>query len=140
MGAPGMKILLIKMMSLTDGLCSVVGFRPFPLLTHYSASKFAVRGLTQGMAMELAPHGIRVNAYCPGIHATKMWEEIDDRMGEIRGVAKGESIKRATESMIALKRTGEPEDVAKLVSFLASDDAEYMTGQSINIDGGIVMT
>lgn len=117
-----------------------MGFRPFPLLTHYSASKFAVRGLTQGMAMEMAPHGIRVNAYCPGIHATKMWDDIDDALGKINGRPKGESIKSFTKDLIALRRTGEPEDVAKLVSFLASEDSEYITGQSINIDGGIIMT
>lgn len=117
-----------------------MAFKPFQLLTPYSASKFAVRGLTQGMAMELAPHGIRVNAFCPGIHATKMWELIDDHMGRIQGRPKGASLKKFTQENIALKRTGEPEDVAKLVSFLASDDAEYMTGQSINIDGGIIFT
>lgn len=96
--------------------------------------------MTQGMAMEMAPHGIRVNAYCPGIHDTKMWEEVDSKLGELQGRPKGESIKKYTKELIALGRTGEPEDVAKLVGFLASDEAEYITGQSIMIDGGIIMT
>ncbi|KAJ5224054.1 hypothetical protein N7468_008596 [Penicillium chermesinum] len=103
------------------------------------ASKFAVRGLTQGMAMEMAPYGIRVNAYCPGIHATPMWDEIDASLGKLEGRAKGETLKKYSEA-IALGRTGTPEDVAKLVAFLASDESEYMTGQSICIDGGIIFT
>lgn len=90
--------------------------------------------------MEMAPHGIRVNAYCPGIHATKMWDDIDEALGRIDGREKGESYKKYTKDLIALGRTGEPEDVAKLVSFLASDDSEYITGQNILVDGGIIFT
>lgn len=92
------------------------------------------------MALEMAPYGIRVNAYCPGIHATKMWEEVDEGLGKIQGRPKGESIKKYTQELIALGRTGVPEDVAKLVNFLASDEAEYITGQSIIVDGGIILT
>ena len=92
------------------------------------------------MAMEMAPHGIRVNAYCPGIHDTKMWEEVDERLGELQGRPKGESIKKYTQDLIALGRTGVPEDVAKLVNFLASEEAEYITGQSMIVDGGIIFT
>ena len=117
---------------------SIVAYKPFALLTHYSASKWAVRGLTQGMAMEMAPHGIRVNAYCPGIHDTKMWEEVDEGLGRLQGRPEGESIKKYTQELIALGRTGVP--VAKLVNFLASQEAEYITSQSINIDGGIIFT
>ena len=90
--------------------------------------------------MEMAPHGIRVNAYCPGIHDTKMWEEVDEGLGKLQGRAKGESIKKYTQELIALGRTGTPEDVAKLVGFLASEEAEYMTGQSMISDGGIILT
>lgn len=96
--------------------------------------------MTQGMAMELAPHGIRVNSYCPGIHDTKMWKEVDERLGKIQGRPKGDSIKKYCDELIALKRCGEPEDVAKIVAFLSSDASEYMTGQSIVIDGGIIFT
>lgn len=119
---------------------SIAGQRPFRLLSHYSATKFAVRGFTQAFAMELAPHGIRVNAYCPGIHDTQMWKDMDDDITKITGQAKGEAIKSMTDNLVALKRTGTPEDVAKLVSFLASDGAEYMTGQSVIIDGGVVFS
>lgn len=122
------------------GCASIVAHKPFALLTHYSASKFAVRGLTQGMAMEMAPYGIRVNCYCPGIHDTKMWEEVDEKLGELQGRPKGDSIKKYCDELIALKRCGRPEDVAKIVAFLARDESEYMTGQSLVIDGGIIFT
>ncbi|KAL9599100.1 MAG: hypothetical protein Q9219_004058 [cf. Caloplaca sp. 3 TL-2023] len=105
-----------------------------------SASKYAVRGLTQAMAMEMASHGITVNAYAPGIVGTAMWDLIDEEMGKMKGVPKGETIKKFSSDMIALGRTSVPEDVAKTVSFLASGDSDYMTGQTIVIDGGIVFT
>ncbi|VUC31959.1 unnamed protein product [Clonostachys rosea] len=119
---------------------SIVGFKPFANMVNYSSSKWAVRGLTQGFAMEMAQYGIRVNAYAPGIHATKMWEQIDSSLGRLEGREQGESLKKYSKDLIALGRTGESEDVAKLVSFLASDDSEYMTGQNILVDGGIVFT
>ncbi len=104
----------------------------------YCATKFAVRGLTQSLAKELAPHNITVNAYCPGIVATEMWDQIDEAMGPILGLKKGESMKKFGEG-IALGRFQTPADVAALVSYLASADADYITGQSIITDGGIVM-
>ena len=122
------------------GAASIVAFKPFALLGHYSASKWAVRGLTQAMAMEVAGHGIRVNAYAPGIVGTAMWDLIDENMGKIKGAKKGETIKKYSEDLIALGRTSVPEDVAKLVSFLASEDSEYVTGQTMIVDGGIQFT
>jgi acetoin reductase-like protein len=122
------------------GAASIVAFKPFPLLTHYSASKWAVRGLTQAMAMELAPHKITVNAYAPGIVGTAMWDLIDEKLGEINNLPKGESIKKFSTDLIALGRTSVPEDVAKMVSFLASSDSDYVTGQNMVVDGGIVFT
>lgn len=124
---------------LTACLNSIVAFKPFALLAHYSASKFAVRGLTQAFAMEMAPHKITVNGYAPGIVGTAMWDQIDETLGEMTGVAKGESIKKYSSELIALGRTSVPEDVSKTVSFLASPDSDYMTGQTLVIDGGIVM-
>lgn len=104
----------------------------------YSATKFAVRGLTQALAKELAQYGITVNAYCPGIVDTKMWENIDEGLMPLMGLEKGEPMKRYGE-LIALKRFQTPEDVANLVAFLCSPEAEYITGQSIVTDGGIIM-
>ncbi|TXS92956.1 acetoin reductase [Parahaliea maris] len=117
---------------------SVASFLGHPLLGTYGASKFAVRGLTQIMAREFADHGITVNAYCPGIVDTGMWETIDSRASEVMGTPRG-SMVEAAQGMITLKRMEQPEDVAKFVSFLASPDADYITGQCMMVDGGIVM-
>lgn len=119
---------------------SIVAFKPFPLLSHYSASKWAVRGLTQAMAMEMAEHGITCNAYAPGIVGTSMWDLIDEKLGERSGAKRGETVKKYSEELIALKRTSTPEDVSNTVHFLASRDSDYMTGQTIVIDGGIIFT
>ncbi|KAK5112216.1 hypothetical protein LTR62_004377 [Meristemomyces frigidus] len=122
------------------GAASIVAFKPFALLSHYSASKWAVRGLTQAYAMEMAEHGITVNAYAPGIVGTSMWELIDSELGNKSGAAVGETIAKYTKELIALGRVSVPEDVAKLVSFLASRDSDYITGQTQVVDGGIIMT
>lgn len=117
--------------------CSIAGHQAFPMLGLYSATKFAVRGLTQVAAKELASKKITVNSYCPGIVLTPMWDLIDEKMGEYTGAPKGETLKKYIEG-IALGRGSEPQDVANLVSFLASEKANYITGQSILVDGGIV--
>ena len=87
--------------------------------------------------MEWASHGITVNAYCPGIVGTKMWGYIDEKLAEAEGLKKGEAIAKYSE-LITLGRVQEPEDVARFVSYLASPDSDYMTGQSVMIDGGVV--
>lgn len=99
-------------------------------MSHYSASKFAVRGFTQAFAIELADNHITVNAYAPGIVDTPMWDTIDEELGKRANAQKGETIKKFSEEKIALKRTSVPEDVAKCVSYLASPDSDYMTGKS----------
>ena len=116
---------------------SIAGHDGFALLGVYSATKFAVRALTQAAAKEYASHGITVNAYCPGIVGTDMWVEIDKRFSEITGAPIGETYKKYVEG-IALGRAQTPQDVAALVAFLASEDSDYITGQSILTDGGIV--
>ncbi|EJD6539240.1 acetoin reductase [Providencia rettgeri] len=116
---------------------SIAGHDGFAMLGVYSATKFAVRALTQTAAKEYASSGITVNAYCPGIVGTDMWVEIDERFAEITGAPKGETYKKYVEG-IALGRAQTPDDVAGLVAFLASDDSDYITGQSILTDGGIV--
>ncbi|WP_433502012.1 acetoin reductase [Pseudonocardia halophobica] len=117
---------------------SIAGHAGFDFLGHYSATKFAVRALTQAGAKELAPHKITVNSYCPGIVGTDMWDLIDEKMGPYLGNERGETLKQYTE-LITLKRVQTPEDVAGFVSYLAGPDSNYMTGQSVMIDGGIVM-
>jgi meso-butanediol dehydrogenase/(S,S)-butanediol dehydrogenase/diacetyl reductase len=117
---------------------SIAGHSGFDYLGHYSATKFAVRALTQAAAKELAQHKITVNAYCPGIVGTDMWDLIDEKLGAYLGTAKGEALANYSQ-LIALGRVQTPEDVAGFVSYLASQDSNYMTGQSVVIDGGIVM-
>ena len=104
----------------------------------YSATKHAVIGITRSLGVELAKHKINVNAYCPGIVDTAMWDQIDREAGALDGFKLGE-LKALTASRIPLGRIEVPEDVANLVSFLASSDSDYMTGQAINITGGSIM-
>ncbi len=112
---------------------SIAGHRGFPNFAGYAATKHAVVAFTQTAAIELAPHGITVNAYCPGIVDTGMWDDISSGLG----TSKEEAFAEYGDG-IALGRLQTSEDVAGLVSYLASSDADYMTGQSINIDGGIL--
>ena len=117
---------------------SIAAHAGFAYLGHYSATKFAVRALTQAAAKELADKGITVNAYCPGIVGTDMWDLIDEKLGPYLGTGKGEALEQYA-STIPLGRVQTPDDVAAFVSYLAGPDSDYMTGQSVMIDGGIVM-
>ncbi len=117
--------------------CSIAGHEGYGMLGAYCSTKFAVRALTQSAAKEFAGDGITVNAYCPGVVGTEMWEEIDARFAELTGAGKGETFDKFA-GTIALGRPETPEDVARLVSYLAGPDSDYMTGQSILIDGGMV--
>lgn len=101
----------------------------------YSASKHAVIGLTKQMAMEWAVHGILVNAVCPGIVDTPMWDAIDRAVAERQGAPIG-SIKAQMVAGVPLGRIEQPEDVANMVAFLVSADADYVTGQAFNVCGG----
>lgn len=120
------------------------GRNGFIYTPHYAASKMGVIGITQSLALELACHNITVNAFCPGIIESEMWEYNDRVWGEIlstpeKHYGKGELMAEWVEG-IPLKRAGQPGDVAGLVAFLASDDACYITGQTINVDGGLIMS
>lgn len=94
---------------------------------HYSAAKAGLLGLTKSLALALAPHGITVNAVCPGFTATDMNRDALEKRGdEIR-------------AQIPLRRPAEPEEVAAVVAFLCSDEASYITGETISVNGGIRM-
>jgi meso-butanediol dehydrogenase/(S,S)-butanediol dehydrogenase/diacetyl reductase len=107
---------------------------------HYAASKFGVIGLTQSLAKELARTGITVNAFCPGIVATDMWSYNDQAWGRLLGDYQPGELMRQWIDAIPMGRAATGEDVAGVVAFLASDDAGYVTGQAINIDGGMFMS
>lgn len=107
---------------------------------HYAASKFGVMGLTQSLAKEVAEEGITVNAICPGIIETDMWDYNDRVWGQMLGnYGPGELMAEWVQN-IPMKRAGSGQDVAGLVAFLASADADYITGQTINVDGGLIMS
>jgi len=108
------------------------------LMTPYSASKAGVVSLTRSAAQVLAPHLITSNCVCPGAVETAMWEQIDREWGALEGLGQGEAWKRRIRN-IPLGRPERAEDVAGVVAFLAGPDSDYMTGQALNVDGGIVM-
>ncbi|MDE3175306.1 MAG: SDR family oxidoreductase [Pseudomonadota bacterium] len=120
----------------TASLAAKVGA---PLLAHYSASKFAVVGWTQALARELAPHNVRVNAVCPGFVKTAMQEREIVWEAELRAMTP-QAVLADYVAQTPLGRLEEPEDVAGVVVFLCSDAARFMTGQAINVTGGVYTT
>jgi NAD(P)-dependent dehydrogenase (short-subunit alcohol dehydrogenase family) len=118
-------------------VASQAGKRGYKLFAHYCASKAAVIVFSRGVALEVAPH-VRVNCVCPGIVNTDMMEREYAWETAMTGEPK-ESIKTRWMAGIPMGRFQEPEHVARVVLFLASDDASEMTGQAINITGGMVM-
>ena len=119
----------------TASLAAKVGA---PLLAHYSASKFAVLGWTQALAREHAKDGIRVNAVCPGFVKTGMQEREILWEADLLGVTPA-AVMKSYIDQTPLGRIETPEDVAGVVTFLASDGAGFMTGQGVNVTGGAYM-
>ena len=109
-----------------------------PFLADYVASKFGVVGLTQAMAFELAEHGIRVNSVCPGYVATPMQERELGWEAELRG-ATVEEVRRSYLDDTPMRRLEAPEDVARVVAFLAGEDAAFVTGEAVAVNGGAFM-
>jgi meso-butanediol dehydrogenase / (S,S)-butanediol dehydrogenase / diacetyl reductase len=109
-----------------------------PFLAHYVASKFAVVGLTQAMAAELAADGITVNSVCPGFVATPMQERELAWEGQLRG-EQPEAVRQMWVDDTPMGRIETPEDVAKPVAFLLSDDAAFITGEALAVNGGAHM-
>jgi NAD(P)-dependent dehydrogenase (short-subunit alcohol dehydrogenase family) len=129
LGTPGRIINTASMAAKQGGVA---------FLADYVASKFAVVGLTQAMAFELAPHGIRVNSVCPGFVATPMQTRELAWEAQLRA-SDPETVQQAWINDTPLARLQTPHDVAKVVAFLASDDAEFITGEAISVNGGAFM-
>jgi NAD(P)-dependent dehydrogenase (short-subunit alcohol dehydrogenase family) len=116
-------------------MASQAGRRGEPLVDVYCASKAAVISLTQSAGLNLISHGIRVNGIAPGVVDTPMWTEVDALFARYEGHAIGEK-KRLVGEAVPYGRMGRPEDLAGAALFLASDDAEYVVAQTLNVDGG----
>jgi NAD(P)-dependent dehydrogenase (short-subunit alcohol dehydrogenase family) len=120
-------------------LASMAGKVPSPTGLVYAVSKAAVISMTRSLAAGFAADGIRVNCVCPGFIDTDMWAQIDRELGVARlGKRPGELIKERV-ATVPIGRIGQPQDVANVVGFLCSSKGAYMTGQAINVTGGLVM-
>lgn len=104
---------------------------------HYNVSKASVVALTRNLAVHYGRRGINVNCVCPGIVDTEMWAKIEREIGPLLNLKPGE-FTRSRLNSIALGRLEKPEEVADAVAFLCSDDAKYITGQAVNVEGGIL--
>lgn len=115
--------------------CSMAAVKADATLPHYTASKFAVLGLTKACALEFAPYGITVNCVCPGYVKTSMQAREIVWEGEMRGISPEEVLQGYLDHT-PLGRLCDPEDVADVVGFLVSPEAKYLTGEAINVAGG----
>jgi D-sorbitol dehydrogenase (acceptor) len=120
-------------------LASQAGRRGEALVSHYCASKAAVISYTQSAALAMAPHGIRVNGIAPGVVDTPMWQNVDALFAKYEGLQPGEK-KRAVGLAVPLGRMGVPTDICGAAVFLACDESRYITAQTLNVDGGNVMS
>ena len=119
-------------------LASQAGHRGEALVAHYCASKAAVISYTQSAALALASHKIRVNAISPGVIDTPMWKTVDGLFAKFEGKPLGQKKIEVGEA-VPLGYMGQPVDVARVAVFLASAQSDYVTAQTINVDGGNVL-
>ena len=120
-------------------IASMAAKTSWPYSAEYSGTKSGVVGITRSAAMELGPHGVTVNAVCAGNTLTDMVRKVAGEVGATVGMTAEEWLDmRANDT--AVKRLAQPEEIAGVVAFLASDDARYLTGQAIEVDGGLVLS
>jgi NAD(P)-dependent dehydrogenase (short-subunit alcohol dehydrogenase family) len=120
-------------------ISSMAGKTSFPASAEYSASKSGVIGLTRSVAMDLAPFGATANAVCPGNTLTEMVRQVAERVGPQDGLTADEWLERRA-GECPMQRMAQPWEIAGVVAFLASEDSRYLTGQAIEVDGGMVMS
>ena len=120
-------------------MASQAGRRGEALVSHYCASKAAIISYTQSAALAMAPHRIRVNGIAPGVIATPMWQHVDALFARYENLPLGEKKKRVGQA-VPLGYMGAPTDICGAAIFLASDEASYITAQTLNVDGGNVMS
>lgn len=119
---------------------SILSRQAFDDVVPYSCSKHAVLAMINGGAKALVEYNITVNGYAPGVVRTELWEQLDKDLVRIGKFEKeGESMDKLAEDMILMKRYSYPKDIVGTASFLASDESDYMTGQLLMIDGGMVL-
>lgn len=125
-------------------IASVAGRRGLDWVPHYSASKAGVLVFSQAVAAQLAPFNVNVNTICPGVVWTPMWQKagavLASTRPELRGLTAREVFDRRVKTGAPLGRAARPEDIGNTVAFLVSDEASEITGQALNVDGGIVMS
>jgi meso-butanediol dehydrogenase/(S,S)-butanediol dehydrogenase/diacetyl reductase len=119
---------------------SIAGKQGYPLFAHYCASKFAVVAITQAAARALAEHKITVNCFAPGVVKTELWEQLDREFMQHGLTEKPEQALNEFSQAILLGRVSSPKDIAGVTTFLASDASDYITGQTVMVDGGMVLT
>ena len=120
-------------------IASMAAKTSWPYSAEYSGTKSGVVGITRSAAMELGPHGITVNAVCAGNTLTDMVRKVATEVGATLGMTAQEWLDMRADDT-ALRRLARPEEIAGVVAFLASDDARYLTGQAIEVDGGLVLS
>ena len=122
-------------------ISSIAGKTGTPFIPHYSASKAGAISFTQSLARELAPHRINVNAICPGVIWTPLWEKLATHIAENNPERKGMEPRAVFEDIVErsvpMKIEQTPEDIAMTAVFLASNESDQITGQAINVDGGM---
>jgi meso-butanediol dehydrogenase/(S,S)-butanediol dehydrogenase/diacetyl reductase len=118
---------------------SIAGKQGYPLFAHYCASKFAVVAITQAAARALAEHKITVNCFGPGVVATELWQQLDREFMEHGLTSKPDQAINEFSQSILLGRVSVPKDITGVTTFLASASSDYITGQTIMVDGGMVL-